>query len=551
VRSASNLLKVTDSAAPVRDTLLRAPCSLARTVFVMNMLAILGFVTIGLFLAFVTLTRTPVIVALVLVPLSTAVAAGFSGEVGAFALDGLRTVAPVAALIMFAVLYFGLMIDVGLFNPLIERLLAFVQGDPVRLCLATAALAMLVALDGDGATTFLISITALLPVHRRLGMTPLVLPAIVALAAGVMNLLPWGGPTARAMSVLRAGVDQLFIPVLPAMGMGIVWVFFVAWRLGRSERRRLSTEPPFVPETLSEAVVTPQPASRALFYFNAVLTTLVIVLLLQGLFPASVGLPELPAPLIFMVAFAIALPVNRRTATAERDQMASHAASAVLVVSMILAAGVFTGILNGSGMIKAMATVLASNIPSFVSPWLSQIVALTSMPLSLVFTPDVLFRGASGIRRRDVGPRPRSGDDRSGRDPWSDDDRLSAQSADRVDVHSGRTVGRLAPRASEVCVQMGARHDSRHDYRRVDHRSHLMISRLFAATDRVSAALSSHRAVSVAVSVLIGRSFSSRNRAQKSVAPPALTIAARITFAPWVNVSRFETPSSITVWRSL
>jgi len=359
----------------------------------MHMLAILGFVTIGLFLALVALTRTPVIVALVLVPLVTAVAGGFSGHVGAFAIDGLKTVAPVAALIMFAVLYFGLMIDVGLFTPVIERLLGFVHGDPVRLCLATAALAMLVALDGDGATTFLISITALLPVHRRLGMTPLVLPAIVALSAGVMNLLPWGGPTARAMSVLRAGVDQVFIPVLPAMAAGMVWVFFVAWRLGRSERRRLAAEPPLVPETMSETVVTPHPTSPALFYFNAALTALVIVLLLQGLFPASVGLPEIPAPLIFMVAFAIALPVNRSTAAAQRDQMASHAASAVFVVSMILAAGVFTGILTGSGMIKAMATVLASNLPSALSPWLSQIVALTSMPLSLVFTPDAYYFG--------------------------------------------------------------------------------------------------------------------------------------------------------------
>jgi CitMHS family citrate-Mg2+:H+ or citrate-Ca2+:H+ symporter len=359
----------------------------------MNMPAILGFVTIGVFLALVTLTRTPVIVALVLVPLATAVTGGFSGQVGGFAIDGLRTVAPVAALIMFAVLYFGLMIDVGLFTPLIERLLGFVHGDPVRLCLATAALAMLVALDGDGATTFLISITALLPVHRRLGMTPLVLPAIVALSAGVMNLLPWGGPTARAMSVLRAGVDQVFIPVLPAMAAGIAWVFFVAWRLGRSERRRLAAGPPLTPETVSEAVVTPHPASPALFYFNAALTALVIVLLLQGLFPASVGLPELPAPLIFMVAFAIALPVNRRTASAERDQMASHAASAVLVVSMILAAGVFTGVLNGSGMVKAMATLLASNVPPALSPWLSHIVAVTSMPLSLVFTPDAYYFG--------------------------------------------------------------------------------------------------------------------------------------------------------------
>ena len=200
------------------------------------MLAILGFATIGVFLVLVVATRTPVIAALILTPLAAAVAGGFSDQAGAFAVDGLRTVAPVAAMIMFAVLYFGLMIDVGLFTPLIERLLGLVRGDPIRLCLTTAALAMLVALDGDGATTFLISVTALLPVYRRMGINPLVLPAIVALAAGVMNLLPWGGPTARAMSVLRAGVDQIFVPVLPAMAIGILWVFFVAWWIGRAER---------------------------------------------------------------------------------------------------------------------------------------------------------------------------------------------------------------------------------------------------------------------------------------------------------------------------
>jgi CitMHS family citrate-Mg2+:H+ or citrate-Ca2+:H+ symporter len=75
---------------------------------------------------------------------------------------------------------------------------------------------------------------------------------------------------------------------------------------------------------------------------------MVILLLLQGVFAKWVPLPELPAPLLFMVAFAIALPVNRRTVKAQREQMAAHAGNAVLVVSMILAAGVFTGILNGS-----------------------------------------------------------------------------------------------------------------------------------------------------------------------------------------------------------
>jgi citrate-Mg2+:H+ or citrate-Ca2+:H+ symporter, CitMHS family len=360
----------------------------------MNMLATLGFVTIGTFLALITLTRTPVIVGLVLTPLVAAIAGGFGDQLGAFAIDGLRTVAPVAALILFAVLYFGLMIDVGLFAPLIDRLLGLVRGDPIRLCLATAALSMLVALDGDGATTFLISITALLPVHRRLGMRPVILPALVALSAGVMNMIPWGGPTARAMSVLGADVDQLFVPVLPAMSLGIVWVFTAAWWLGRSERRRLASAPSLAVDFEWRAPTdlrSPQPAG--IFYFNAALTASVIVLLLQGLFARWISLPALPAPLPFMVAFAIALPVNRRTAAAQRDQMASHAASAVLVVSMVLAAGVFTGILNGSGMIKAMASVVAANTPAALAPWFSQLVAITSMPLSLVFTPDAYYFG--------------------------------------------------------------------------------------------------------------------------------------------------------------
>jgi CitMHS family citrate-Mg2+:H+ or citrate-Ca2+:H+ symporter len=362
----------------------------------MTALALLGCATIGVFLVIITFTRTPVIAALVLTPLAAALAGGFSGQVGAFAVEGLRTVAPVAALMMFAVLYFGLMIDVGLFTPLIERLLRIVRGDPIRLCLTTAALAMLVALDGDGATTFLVSITALLPVHRRMRINPLILPSIVALAAGVMNLLPWGGPTARAMSVLRAGIDQIFLPVLPAMAVGVLWVFFVAWRFGHVERRRLASQNTTLDEARADpiaATTLAPPSTTPLFYFNAALTTLVIVLLLQGLFIKWVPLPELPASLLFMIAFGIALPLNRRTPTAQREQMAAHAGNAVLVVAMILAAGVFTGVLNGTGMIKAMATVLASNTPTMLSPWLSQIIAITSMPLSLVFTPDAYYFG--------------------------------------------------------------------------------------------------------------------------------------------------------------
>lgn len=366
-------------------------------------LALLGFLTIGSFLFLILFARVPVVVALILVPFAAALFGGFDTEIAAMSIAGLKTVAPIAAMMMFAVLYFGLMIDVGLFDPLVRGLTGLVRRDPVRLCLVTAALPMLVALDGDGATTFLISITALLPVHRQLGIDRLVLPTIVGLSAGVMNMLPWGGPTARAMTALDADVADIFIPVLPSMAAGLAWVFLVAWWLGRRERVRLTaagersaTGEDIVSDTIAaEGFVEKPPAEpgKWLFRFNLGLTLLLVLLLFQDLFAPVMTLAPLPAPLLFMLAFAIALPVNRRTLEAQQAQLAVHAPNVVLVLSMILAAGVFTGILGGTGMVAAMARALAGTVPSAAAPWLGEIVALTGMPLSLVFTPDAYYFG--------------------------------------------------------------------------------------------------------------------------------------------------------------
>jgi CitMHS family citrate-Mg2+:H+ or citrate-Ca2+:H+ symporter len=358
-------------------------------------LATLGFLAVGVFLALILLTRTPVLVALLLVPVVSALLGGFAGQLGGMSLDGLRTVVPVVVMIAFAVLYFGLMIDVGLFEPMI--LTGLVRNDPVRLCLVSAALPMMVALDGDGSTTFLVSVTALLPVHRRMRLQPLVLPAIVALAAGVMNILPWGGPTARAMTVLNRDTADLFLPIVPPMLTGIAWVFAAAWWLGRGERRRLAAldtgalelQPPSTEVAARADTAVP----KWLFLVNALLTVLLVALLFQDLYAKRIGLPALPASLLFMLAFAIALPVNRRTLSAQQEQLARHAPNVVLVATIMFAAGVFTGVLKGTGMLEAMARALAAAIPAAMAPWLSTLVAVTSMPLSLVFSPDAFYFG--------------------------------------------------------------------------------------------------------------------------------------------------------------
>lgn len=352
------------------------------------MVAALGFATVGTFLALTLTRRASVLLCLVLVPIVFAVIGGWASDLGTYIGSGLLTVAPVAIMIAFAVLYFSLMVDQGLFDPVIRTVLRWAGGDPMKITVGTAAVTLLVALDGDGASTFLITVSAFLPIYKRLGMRPIVLTGVVALSAGVMNMIPWGGPTVRAMAALDLDSAEVFLPVVPAMAVGICWVLFASWVIGRGERKRLRAEGDG-PVDLRDLVTLPERElvgrrGRWVQAFNVVLTLTLVVVLLFQLMPLEVA---------FVVAFALALLVNLPEWEAQQELFARHGGNVVLVVSMIFAAGVLTGILSGTGMITAMAESLVSVIPEEGGGLLPLITAVTSMPLSLVFTPDAYYFG--------------------------------------------------------------------------------------------------------------------------------------------------------------
>jgi CitMHS family citrate-Mg2+:H+ or citrate-Ca2+:H+ symporter len=95
------------------------------------------------------------LLALIVVPLIFAIIGGFGKDLGSMILEGLSGIAPTGIMLMFAVLYFGVMIDAGLFDPLVSKILSIVKGDPLKVVIGTAVLASLVALDGDGTTTYM------------------------------------------------------------------------------------------------------------------------------------------------------------------------------------------------------------------------------------------------------------------------------------------------------------------------------------------------------------------------------------------------------------
>lgn len=359
------------------------------------MLSWLGFIMIALFMYLIMSKRLSALVALIVVPVVFGLIGGFAGDIGDMMLTGIKQIAPTGIMLLFAILYFGIMMDAGLFEPLIGKILKLVKGDPLKVIVGTAILSSLVALDGDGTTTYMITVSAMLPLYQRLGIKPMILAVVPTLALGVMNMAPWGGPTARAMSVLNFDASQLFTPVIPAMATGMAWVIFVAYMLGKRERKRLGVIElaDSSSEAASEAAAAAETADDSLkrprlIWFNLLLTVVLMVCLIMSL---------LPLPILFMLAFAIALLVNYPKMEAQKERISAHAGNALATVSMVFAAGIFTGILTETKMVDAMAGTIVSWLPDSLGSHMPVLVALTSMPFTYFMSNDAYYFGVVPI----------------------------------------------------------------------------------------------------------------------------------------------------------
>ena len=354
-------------------------------------LTLLAYAMIVVFMTLIMMKRLSVLTALIVVPIVFALLGGFGPKIGPMMLDGVRAIAPTGVMLMFAILYFGLMIDAGLFDPVVTRVVRLAGGDPVRISVGTALLALFVSLDGDGSTTYLITTAAMLPLYQKLGMSRLMLACTIMMAGGVMNILPWGGPTARAAAALKVDAADLFVPLIPAMVAGAAWVIFVAWRFGRHERKRLGVLPAGALQDVHASAQTQAEYDREqairrprLLWFNLLLTAGLMVALILGVLPLSI---------LFMIATALALAVNYPKLADQKERIAANAGNVLAVVAVVFAAGVFTGILSGTKMIDAMAQSVVQVVPPALGPYLAVITAFLSVPFTFFISNDAFYYG--------------------------------------------------------------------------------------------------------------------------------------------------------------
>ncbi len=359
-------------------------------------LSIAGFLTIAAILLVLNRKWVTPFVAIATIPIITCLIIGKGANLGDYIMDGVSSIAQTGVMFIFSVAFFGILSETGAFDPIVNRIIKATKGDPVRLMIGVFLFAGIVHLDGSGVVTCLLVVPPMLPIFKRLKMKNTSFAMALGLGAGIMNAIPWGGPTMRAATVLEMDVMEFWIPFIPTQIFGMAVALMLCIGIGIKERKRLITEGvltdknqldmnEFAPQLTEEQIEMRRPK---LILVNWLLIVFTIVLLISGILKPLV---------VFMIGTALALIVNYRESALQRKLLEDKGKDAIGLTCIIFAAGILMGIMGKSGMSTAMATTLVQLIPEAISRFLAPIIGVFTIPLSILFDADSYYYGIMPI----------------------------------------------------------------------------------------------------------------------------------------------------------
>lgn len=354
----------------------------------MSYLGLAGFALMILIVALLLWGKSTPAVVFILLPIIVGFAVGFTAEeMSGYIASGVSGVATTAILFIFAVLFFGVMNDAGVFDVIVGKVLKLVGNNITLLMFATVLIAFIGHLDGSGATTLLICIPPLLPIYKKMNVRPINLLCITTLTMGVMNIVPWGGPCGRTAAALEVGTSEIWRYCIPAQVVGIVLILGLCVLLSRNEKKRgAGYNPAAEAETVSvETVAEVNELHRPkLFWFNIALIVAVVLMLIMT---------KVATHITFMIALAIGLTVNYPSQKMQMERVKAHATDALTMAFTALASGVLIGIMGKSPMLDAMTQMVLSAMPESMAPHLHVLFAAVNSPLSMFIHGDALTYG--------------------------------------------------------------------------------------------------------------------------------------------------------------
>ena len=359
------------------------------------MLALVGFLIIIVMMLLIFRSKALPAFCFAVLPIIGALICGFSlADISDFIGKGVGSTWQTAILFIFSVTYFGIMNDAGLFDKLVDGLVKKAGKNITLILIFTSIIAMIGHIDGAAATTYLITIPTMLPIYKKMHIRPTVLLLLCGAATGIMNLVPWGGPTIRAATTANVDATELWIKMIPMQIFGLVSLIGIAIYLGIVETKRLAklglvaaeTE-----ETDEEKSVDLSLKRPKLLWFNLIFTIVLIIALVQK---------WLPTYAVFMVGTIIVLADPQL----QQKRIQAHAPSSIMLTVTLLCAGIFLGVMTQTGMGLEMSKVLISALPVGLQRYLHYIVGALGAPLGMVLGPDPYYYGIMPIIGQIVEP---------------------------------------------------------------------------------------------------------------------------------------------------
>lgn len=183
------------------------------------------------------------------------------------------------------------------------------------------------------------------------------------------------------------------------MLVSLLYVIAVAYFIGLKERARykkINTESLSLPEAriIDAAIesatienISPKNTNikrPKLIWINFLVSIVIMI---------AIVLEWLPAAVLFIIGTALGLLINYPVLNDQRDRVAAHAPNAIAVVTMVFAAGIFSGIFKGTPISESMAQSIVSIIPTDLGPYMALITAVVSAPAIFLIGPDGFYFG--------------------------------------------------------------------------------------------------------------------------------------------------------------
>lgn len=327
----------------------------------------------------------------VVIPVLACLICGFAlGDINKFIGTGLSSVLNTVALFTFAVLYFSILNDVGMFDVIVSKLMRFL-GNKVELVMwITCLVATISHLDGSGATTMLVTIPMMLPIYKKMKIRPQALLLLAAICSGSMNMTPWCSSVLRLTSATATDAMELWRYVLPLQVVCLVLSYLVVIPLAKIERKNgagmTNEEFNALKATLDQPVETK--VSMPIIIFDIVLTLILLIAMLTGVVKSNLG---------FMMGLAIALVVNFPNPKEQTKKVKEFGGTALNMIMIIFSIGVLVGVLKDSGMMDGMVQTILAVIPESLGSHLTWIVSALSVPLSMFLGSDTVYMAVAPI----------------------------------------------------------------------------------------------------------------------------------------------------------